>query len=86
MKVATRKFPRTAVDALEKGRKFEAIKLVKAAYGGKSRSAKQAVENFLDRNPRLKNRMDSAKAENALSGVNWLFIIAGICAAIYFFF
>lgn len=86
MKIATRKFPRTAVDALEKGKKFEAIKLVKTAYGGKSRRAKQAVENFLERNPKVKNRMDSAKAENALSGFNWLLIIAGICAAIYFFF
>lgn len=86
MKVATRRFPRGAVDALEKGRKLEAIKLVKAAYGGKSRRAKQAVENFLDQNPKVKNRMDSAKAENALSGFNWMLIIAGICAAIYFFF
>lgn len=86
MKVATRKFPRTAVDALEKGRKFEAVKLVKAAYGGKSRRAKQAVDNFLERNPKVKNRMDSAKAENALSGFNWLLIAAGIGAGIYFFF
>ena len=86
MKVATRKFPRTAVTALENGRKLEAVKLVRAAYGGKSRRAKQAVENFLERNPRVKNRMDSAKAENALSGFNWLLIVAGIGAAIYFFF
>ena len=86
MKIATRKFPRTAVDALEKGKKFEAIKLVKTAYGGTSRRAKQAVENFLDRNPRVKDRMDSAKAENALTGVQWLLIITGICAGIYFFF
>lgn len=84
MKTSASKFPRNALDALEKGKKQDAIRLVIAAQGGKSRRARQVVENYLDQHPRIRNRMDSAKAENALSGMSWLLILAFIGGALYF--
>jgi len=79
-------FPNEAVKALEHGSKVEAIKCIRIAYGVGLKEAKEIVEQFIERSPNVKNRMVSANAESAKSGLRWLLLIAAIGVVAYYFF
>ena len=78
--------PRDAVAALEHGKKIEAIKIVRSTHGVDLMQAKDIVEEFIESNPDVKNRMAGAKAENAGSGLGWLFLLAAIAALAHYFY
>jgi len=53
--------PKEAVDALEKNRLIEAIKMTRAATGMGLKESKEAVESYLLKNPALKAQIDATR-------------------------
>lgn len=86
MSVANQDFPSTAIAALERGNKIDAIKCVRMAQGIGLKEAKDIVEQYLAMNPNLKNRVASANAESARRGLQWLLFIAVMAVAVYYYF
>jgi hypothetical protein len=77
--------PETAVAALYKGSKIEAIKIVRQARGIGLKGAKEAVEAYIQSQPMLQRRMaeiDSARRRGCLP---WIFLAAAVAAAGYYF-
>lgn len=77
--------PREAIAALERGSKIEAIKCVRVARGVGLKDAKEVVEDYLDRSPRVKGRMAAANAERARGSFRWLVLAAVLAALAYYF-
>lgn len=78
--------PSDAIAALERGSKIDAIKCVRVARGVGLKEAKEIVEQFLDRSPRLKGRMASANAESARGFWGWSILAAIVAVAVYYLF
>ena len=78
--------PSDAIAALEQGSKIDAIKCVRIAYGVGLKESKDIVEQFIDRHPDVKQRMVSANVESAKGAFKWLFLIAAIGLAAWYFF
>ena len=77
--------PSEALVALQRGSKIDAIKCVRTASGVSLKEAKEIVEDFIERSPDVKSRMDAANAESAAGAFRWLLLIAAIAFAIYYF-
>jgi ribosomal protein L7/L12 len=72
--------PETAIAALHRGNKIEAIKLVREASGLGLKEAKDAVEAYVKTQPVLSSKMASAQAEGGRTLLMWLggIVLAGI--------
>jgi len=72
--------PETAIAALHRGNKIEAIKLVREANGLGLKEAKDAVEAYVKTQPVLSSKMASAQAEGGRRLLIWLggIVLAGI--------
>jgi hypothetical protein len=70
--------PLDAVAALQRGRKIEAIKIVRAQSGVDLKEAKQRVEQFLQADPSVQASFAEMRARAGGAGLWW---IAIVCAA-----
>jgi hypothetical protein len=77
--------PETAVAALYKGNKIEAIRIVRQARGIGLKEAKEAVEDYILTQPVLQRRMAEIDAGRRKGCLPWIFIAAAIGAAVYYF-
>lgn len=80
-------FPMDAIEALRRGNKIEAIKLVRLARNIGLKEAKDAVEDYLRTQPALLQQLNISQARGREGFVRWLIVIAIVLAAgIYFYF
>ncbi|MGA0024222.1 MAG: ribosomal protein L7/L12 [Burkholderiales bacterium] len=86
MKVEPQDIPAAAVAALEKGSKIEAIKIVRIDQGIGLKEAKDVVEQYLDAKPDLQSRMNAASIEAAKGGLGWIFLVAVVALAVFYFY
>jgi len=77
--------PAEAIAALERGSKIDAIKCVRMSSGVGLKEAKEMVEEFIERSPDVKMRMDAVNAESAAGVLRWLIPIAAMAVAVYFY-
>lgn len=77
--------PATAIAALEKGSKIEAIKIVRIDRGIGLKEAKDVVEQYLDARPDLQSRMNAASLEAAKGALGWIFLVAVAALVAYYF-
>lgn len=71
----------SAVGALLKGRKIEAIKIVRKERGIGLKEAKDAVEAYLRRDPALGAR---TKRTGGGSGIIWVLLVAGLATLVWY--
>ena len=77
--------PPEAIDALQRGNKIEAIKIVRQAQKLDLKDAKDRVDAYVENDPALRQKLTSASAESMRGLVRWVVILAfGILG--YFFF
>ena len=85
MEERTKALPPEAIDALQRGNKIEAIKLVREAQKLDLKNAKDRVDAYVGNDPVLRQKLASASAQSMRSLIRWLIIIAvGVLG--YFFF
>ena len=77
--------PPEAIDALQRGNKIEAIKLVRAAQKLDLKDAKDRVDAYVKTDPVLQQKFASAQAETTRGLVRWIIII-GLALLGYFYF
>jgi len=77
--------PPEAIDALQRGNKIEAIKLVREASKLDLKDAKDKVDDYVKNDPVMQQKFASAQAETTRSLVRWLILIA-VAILGYFFF
>jgi len=77
--------PPEAIDALQRGNKIEAIKIVREASKLDLKDAKDRVDDYVKNDPVLQQKFASAQAESTGSLVRWLIIIAVAILGYYFF-
>ncbi|MBE2260595.1 MAG: hypothetical protein IAE88_17180 [Rhodobacteraceae bacterium] len=77
--------PREAIAALERGSKIEAIKCVRVTRGVDLKDAKEIVEQFLEQQPQLQQRMTSANIKIVRGKLGW-FVLAAMLAVLAHYF
>ena len=77
--------PPEAIDALQRGNKIEAIKLVREAQKLDLKDAKDRVDDYVKNDPVLQQNFVSAQAETTGSLVRWLILIALAIVGYYLF-
>ena len=77
--------PPEAIDALQRGNKIEAIKLVRAAQKLDLKDAKDKVDAYVENDPALRQKLAASQAESTRSLVHWLILIA-LAVLGYFYF
>jgi len=77
--------PPEAIDALQRGNKIEAIKLVREAQKLDLKDAKDKVDVYVRNDPVLQQKFAAAQAETTGSLVRWLILIALAIAGYYLF-
>ena len=78
--------PPEAIDALQRGNKIEAIKIVRQAQKLDLKDAKDKVDAYVQSDPVLQQKFAAAQAETTRSLVRWIIIIIGLALLGYFFF
>ncbi len=77
--------PVAAIAELRKGNKIEAIRIVRRERGIELKLAKDAVEEYLRRQPALQASLAAKQAAARGSALRWLVIVAAaILAYLYF--
>ena len=74
-------FPADAIQALRRGNKIEAIKLVRLARNIGLKEAKDAVEDYLRAQPALLQQLNASQAQGREGFVRWLVVILLVLAA-----
>ena len=77
--------PPEAINALQRGNKIEAIKIVREAQRLDLKDAKDRVDDYVKNDPVLQQKFTSAQAETTGSLIRWLILIA-LAILGYFFF
>ena len=77
--------PPEAIDALQRGNKIEAIKLVREAQRLDLKDAKDRVDAYVENDPALKQKLATAQAEATHSIGRWLILIALAIVGYYLF-
>ena len=77
--------PQVAVEALRKGKKIEAIKILRQERGLDLRDAKQAVDRYVRANPALERSLRATQAEANRGCVVWVLGMLALAAAGYYF-
>lgn len=75
--------PAEAIEALERGNKIEAIKIVREAEGIGLKEAKGAVEAFLAGRPDIESRMKQASMAAARGGLSRLALVLGLLIVLW---
>lgn len=77
--------PAAALEALSRGQKIEAIKIVREARGLGLKESKDAVDQYLKTRPDLEQKFAELQAQAVGSFMRWaLFLAVGIGAAFFF--
>jgi ribosomal protein L7/L12 len=79
------KLPEDALAALESGRKIAAIKSVRIHFNVGLKEAKEIVEEYIEADPQLKQRISVTNNNAAQSAFSGLLVIAVIVLLIYYF-
>ncbi len=77
--------PPEAIDALQRGNKIEAIKIVREAKRLDLKDAKDRVDDYVKNDPILQQKFASAQAETTGSLIRWLILIAVAIVGYYLF-
>jgi len=81
----TQALPAAALEALSRGQKIEAIKIVREARGLGLKESKDAVDQYLKTRPDLEQKFAELQAQAVGSFMRWaLFLAVGIGAAFFF--
>jgi|RhiMetdeSRZDD1v2_1073273.scaffolds.fasta_scaffold76829_3 ribosomal protein L7/L12 len=75
----------TAISALQRGNKIEAIKLVRAERNIGLKEAKDAVEEYLRTQPSLQETFAVAQTQASRSVLLWLIVLIGGAILLYVF-
>ena len=79
--------PAAAIEALRRGNKIEAIKLVRLDRNIGLKDAKDAVEDYLRAQPALLQQLNTSQARGGEGFIRWLVVILLVLAAgAYFYF
>jgi ribosomal protein L7/L12 len=78
--------PSPVVNALSKGEKIEAIKLLREARGIGLKEAKDIVEEYVETHPELSRQLSAAQGEMLKSFLQRLIAVAALSGAAYWFF
>ena len=76
----------TAVAALQRGNKIEAVKLVRIEQGIGLKEAKDLVEAYLRTQPALQRTFDAKQTQTKQSALLWLVVLIGAAILLYFLF
>lgn len=76
--------PPTAVEALRRGNKIEAIKIVRLEGKLDLKDAKDLVDDFVRRDPVLHRSMQQAQSEAQRGLMGWLAVLFAIGVAAYY--
>jgi len=79
------KLPEEALAALESGKKIEAIKSVRISFNIGLKEAKEMVEEYIETDPELKQRISTANNKAAQSAFSGLLLIAVFVLVVYYF-
>jgi len=74
-----------ALAALESGKKIEAIKSVRISFNIGLKEAKEMVEEYIETDPELKQRISTANNKAAQSAFSGLLLIAVFVLVVYYF-
>jgi len=77
--------PPEAINALQRGNKIEAIKIVREAQKLDLKDAKDRVDAYVKNDSALQQKFASAQAETTGSLVRWLILIALAIVGYYLF-
>jgi ribosomal protein L7/L12 len=75
--------PTTAIAALHRGDKIEAIKIVREEHGLELKSAKELVDEYVATHPTLQTSLNT-RAATTQGAWYWLVAIAAVLALLYF--
>jgi ribosomal protein L7/L12 len=84
MEERTPDFPAEAIDALWRGNKIEAIKIVRRARNLDLKAAKDKIEQYLKHNPALQQKLAMLQAETTTTILRWLVILGVLAIGGYF--
>jgi ribosomal protein L7/L12 len=76
--------PAEAIDALWRGNKIEAIKILRRARNLDLKGAKDKVEEYLKNNPALRQKLATVQAETISVLVRWLVVLGALAIGAYF--
>ena len=74
-----------AVEALRRGNKIEAIKIVRLERKLDLKDAKDLVDDYVRRDPVLQRSMQQAQSEAQRGLMFWLVVLLALGAAVYYF-
>jgi len=77
--------PPEAIDALQRGNKIEAIKLVREASKLDLKDGKDRVDDYVKNDPVLQQKFAATQAESTRSLFRWLILIVLASAGYYLF-
>ena len=75
--------PPLAVSALMKGRKIEAIKIVREEQGIELKEAKEVVEDYIRSDPVVQAELKNVRRNS--SGFGWMLLLIGLGTLIWYF-
>lgn len=78
--------PQAAIDALRRGNKIEAIKILREEQHLGLKEAKGQVEAYVRSQPELQRKLDAMQAEAKQGCVRWVIIVLVLLACGYYFF
>lgn len=81
----TQNLPAAAVEALGRGQKIEAIKIVREIKGLGLKDSKDAVDHYLKSRPDLEQKFAELQAQAVASLMRWALILAVGAGAAFFF-
>jgi len=81
----SREFPTAAIDALTKGKKIEAIKILRQEWGLGLKDAKDAVDTFVEGRPDLASQFQEATTGNRRLGLLVLVLLMTVFLLYRFF-
>jgi ribosomal protein L7/L12 len=76
--------PSAAIEALRKGNKVEAIKILRRERNLGLKEAKDCVEDYVRRDPLLQRSLQQAQAESNRGCLFWLAVVLALGAAGYY--
>ena len=78
--------PAAAIEALRRGNKIEAIKLVRLERNNGLKEAKDAVEDYLRTQPALLQQLNISQARGREGFIRWLVVVLLVLAAVAYIY
>ena len=81
----SRELPATAIEALKKGRKIEAIKILRQEWGLGLKEAKDAVDAYVAARPAVASQLQEAEEAGKRAKRLWIWLLILMGATVLFF-